>query len=155
MRPQSCKSKGRRFQQRVAASIREVFGHLTEDDVYSTPMGAPGEDIRLSPLARQAVPLSLECKCVEKLNVWACLEQCERNAPAGNTPCLVFTRNRAKAYAVVPWDVLLVLLHDKHAPATTLPPRLRELLDEMTQYLTPPRAESPPPPSPAPSQTLP
>ena len=109
MRPQSCKSKGRRLQQRVAASIVEAFPHLTADDAVSTSMGAGGEDVRLSTAAREAIPVSIECKCQEKLNVWSCLEQARANAPTGTTPCLVFSRNRSPTYAVVPWEVLLDL----------------------------------------------
>ena len=131
MRPQSCKSKGRRLQQRVARNILDAFPHLGEDDVVSTSMGAPGEDVRLSPTARIAVPLSIECKCVEKLNVWACLEQAERNAPDGTTPCLVFSRNRAPTYAVVPWEFLLTLLSQERC---TLPPRLRALLAQLREF---------------------
>lgn len=109
MKPQSCKAKGRRFQQRIARSILDAFPQLNEDDVHSTSMGAPGEDVKLSQLARSLVPLSLECKCVERLNVWKCLEQTQSNTPHGATSCLVFSRNRAQAYAVVPWEVLLDL----------------------------------------------
>ena len=109
MKPQSCKSKGRRLQQRIAKSITDAFSHLSPDDALSTSMGAGGEDIRLSPLARKALPLSIECKCQERLNVWSCVEQAQSNAPSGTTPCLIFTRNRAPTYAVVSWDVLLDL----------------------------------------------
>ena len=109
MRPQSCKNKGRRLQQRIAADIVEAFPHLKADDAVSTSMGAGGEDIRLSTAAREAIPVSIECKCQEKLNVWSCLEQARANAPTGTTPCLVFSRNRCPTYAVVPWDVLLEL----------------------------------------------
>ena len=42
MRPQSCKSKGRRFQQQIAASITQRFPALTSDDVWSTSMGCGG-----------------------------------------------------------------------------------------------------------------
>ena len=144
MRPQSCKSKGRRLQQRVAASILQTFPHLAPDDVVSTSMGAPGEDVRLSPLAREAVPLSLECKCVEKINVWACLEQCESNTPAGVTPCLVFARNRSKVYATLPWSELLRLLSAVHSSGARLPPRLRALLAELGSYAAaePPAVEA-------------
>jgi len=139
MKPQSCKSKGRRLQQKVAQSIVEAFAHLQPDDVRSTSMGCGGEDVRLSPLARTALPLSLECKCVEKINVWGCLEQAESNAPQGATPCLVFSRNRSPTYAVVPWETLLnlyVLLHERqetHAAPST--PRVCELLAELTVLL--------------------
>ena len=114
MKPASCKNKGRRFQQRIARSILEAFPHLEEDDVVSTSMGAGGEDVRLSAAARRALPVSIECKCVEKLNVWSCLEQATRNAPGANTPCLVFSRNRSPTYAVVPWETLLDLYRRVH-----------------------------------------
>jgi len=60
MRPQSCKAKGRRFQQKVVADLLRTFAHLAPDDVVSTSMGAGGEDIRLSKRARDAIPLSFE-----------------------------------------------------------------------------------------------
>ena len=142
MRPQSCKSKGRRFQQRVARDVLAAFPHLAPDDVVSTSMGAPGEDVRLSPRARTVLPLSLECKCVEKLNVWSCLEQAAGNTPAGATPCLVFTRNRAPAYAVVPWDALLALYAARDAAA--LPARLVDLLRQLAAFAP---VEAPPAPS--------
>lgn len=128
MRPQSCKSKGRRFQQRVAASIRDAFPALDDDDVRSTSMGAQGEDILLSPLARRCLPLSIECKCVERLNVWQCLEQASTNTPDGATPCLVFSKNRAATYAVVPWETLLALFA---RPSGELPPRVVALVNEL------------------------
>ena len=136
MRPQSCKSKGRRLQQRVARSILDAFPHLAEDDVVSTSMGAPGEDVRLSPLARTSLPLSLECKCVEKINVWACLEQARANTPGDATPCLVFSRNRAPTYAVVPWEVLLAL-YARTERGDGIPPRLAELLARIAEFVPP------------------
>ncbi len=112
MRPQSCKSKGRRFQQQIAASITQRFPALTSDDVWSTSMGCGGEDIRLSTAARLKFPYSVECKNVEKINVWQCLEQAQANAPEGATPCLAFTRNRSPTYAVLPWDAFMALQRD-------------------------------------------
>lgn len=132
MRPQSCKSKGRRFQQRVARTLLDAFPHLTEDDVRSTSMGAPGEDIQLSSRARDDVPLSLECKCVERLNVWQCLEQAEANTKQGAHPCLVFSRNRAKTYAVLPWDVVVdMLVARAGGGATATSPRVAALVAEL------------------------
>lgn len=135
MRPQSCKSKGRRLQQRVAASIVEAFPHLTSDDVVSTSMGAGGEDVRLSATARRALPLSVECKCQERLNVWSCLEQARNNAPSGATPCLVFSRNRCPTYAVVPWEVLLDLYRRVHQGGDGIPPPLAEALVLLAPYV--------------------
>jgi hypothetical protein len=138
MKPSSAKAKGRRFQQRLCRDILEAFPSLQPDDVVSTSMGCGGEDVRLSPAARAALPLSLEAKCQERLNVWSCLEQCEANCPAGATPCLVFTKNRAQAYAVVPWPALLALYAARGEGGTAtdaLPPRLRALLRELATYV--------------------
>ena len=62
MRPSSCKAKGRRFQQQIAADILAAFPNLGEDDVRSTSMGASGEDIQLSTSARTLFPYSVEAK---------------------------------------------------------------------------------------------
>ena len=134
MRPQSCKSKGRRFQQKIAKSILDAFPHLTEDDVHSTSMGAPGEDIKLSAAARRALPLSLECKCVERLNVWQCIEQAQSNTPKGATPCLVFSRNRSPSYAVVPWSTLLGLFEILDKGSEGIPERLKQLLKDLREF---------------------
>ena len=137
MKPQSCKNKGRRFQQKIAKTILDSFPQLTDDDVGSTSMGAPGEDIKLSQLARSVLPLSLECKCVERLNVWQCLEQAENNTPNGVTPCLVFSRNRSQAYAVVPWETLLYLYQcmDRKTSPGEIPSKLQSLLKELQQFI--------------------
>ena len=134
MRPQSCKSKGRRFQQKVARSILDAFGHLEDDDVVSTSMGANGEDVRLSPKARTALPLSLECKCVEKLNIWSCVTQAAANAPPDTTPCVVFSRNRSPTYAVLPWNTLLSL-YVQIGQGGSVPPRLQELLAQLVEFV--------------------
>ena len=110
MKASSAKAKGRRHQQRVRASILEAFGTcLGDDDVRSTSMGAGGEDILLSPRAREMLALSIECKCQERISVWDALSQAERNANARGDPCVVFTRNRSKTWAIVEWKVLLQL----------------------------------------------
>jgi hypothetical protein len=143
MRPQSCKGKGRRLQQRVAKSILEAFPELGEGDAVSTSMGAGGEDIRMSPAARACVPLSIECKNVEKINVWACLEQASANAPSGAAPCLVFTRNRSPVWATLSWDALLdLLVRARRRGDAGLPPRVEQLIAELAACV--PAARAPP-----------
>jgi hypothetical protein len=127
MKPQSAKAKGRRLQQRVVREILKAFPHLSEDDVRSTSMGAGGEDVQLSHAARASVPFSLECKNVEKLNVWAALEQAAANA-RGNSPCLIFSRNNCGAYAAIPFETFLELLK----PTAAIPPRIREIVAELS-----------------------
>lgn len=134
IKPASCKNKGRRLQQKVVRSILSSFPHLQADDCSSTSMGANGEDVRMSPLARNVVPLSIECKCVEKINIWACIEQAIANCPQGITPCVVFSRNRATTHAVVPWEYLLSLLVRVNRSGG-IPGDLEHLLKEMLPLL--------------------
>jgi len=111
MRPQSAKAKGRRFQQWVRDALLEAAIWLEQDDVRSTSMGASGEDILLSPAARKIYPLSIECKNVEKINIWKSLEQAEAHAGVYNaTPALFFKRNRSEAYVAVPAKFLINVL---------------------------------------------
>lgn len=116
MRTQSCKAKGRRLQQLIARDILEAFPHLEYDDVRSTSMGAHGEDVQLSPLARECVPFSFEAKNQERLSIWAAIEQCVANAGA-HEPCVVLKKNHSAVYAVVRWPTLLKLLAGAHAAA--------------------------------------
>lgn len=170
MRPQSAKAKGRRLQQKIAQSIVDAFPHLEPDDAVSTSMGCGGMDVRLSPLAQRTIPLAIECKNQERLNVWACLEQAEKNTPDGMDSCLIFSRNHARTYAVLPWETVVRLYQARHqlesstsppttpAPPTTppptdesagpssssssssLPPRVVALLKELMEWV--PREEA-------------
>lgn len=114
MKPQSCKQKGRKFQQEIAQSIKDTFPALRDNDVKSTSMGCGGEDIIMSPLTESMFPYSLECKNVEKLNVYAALEQAASNAPRNKQPVLAMRRNRTKPYAVIPWDHFMELAKRSH-----------------------------------------
>ena len=109
MRPQSCKSKGRRLQQAIARDLLDAFPSLQEDDVRSTSMGASGEDVLLSPRARELVPFSFEAKNQERLAIWSAIEQCEANK-GSREPCVVLKKNRSETYAVVRWKTLLALI---------------------------------------------
>ena len=77
----SRKAKGRKLQQEVAKLIQEAF-NLSELDVRSTSMGAGGVDIQLSSAAIEVFPYAVECKCVEKVNLWEAWEQANAHAVA-------------------------------------------------------------------------
>jgi len=109
MKPSSAKAKGRRLQDHTRDRILHYFlGRLEADDVRGAIMGESGTDIKLSPLARRLFPYDVECKNQERLNIWAALEQATQNATG--TPCVVFTRNRAKVWACLPLDEVLRLV---------------------------------------------
>ncbi len=109
MKTSSAKAKGRRLQQEVRALLVEAFHQLLPDDIRSTGMGQSGEDIQLSPLARQHIPFSFECKNQEKLNIWQAISQAEDNA-GGYDPAVVFKRNRTKTYVAIPLDTFVDLI---------------------------------------------
>ena len=132
MKPQSCKNKGRRLQKYVASTILQTFPHLTTDDCFSTSMGAPGEDIRMSTAARASIPFSFECKNVERINIWACIEQCKSNS-GPHVPCLVFSRNKSETWACLPWQSLLELV--KASQNGRVPPRIRDLVNDLMDAL--------------------
>ena len=83
---------------------------LEEDDVRSTSMGASGEDILLSPAARKIYPFSIECKNVEKLNIWKAIEQARENGN-GHTPMIAFKRNGVNPYVAIPFETFIKLCH--------------------------------------------
>ena len=62
MKAQSAKAKGRKLQQVVRDGVLKRFPSLEPDDVRSTSMGAGGEDVQLSPVARRLFPYQVECK---------------------------------------------------------------------------------------------
>jgi len=64
-------------------------------------MGAGGEDILLSPAARKIYPYSIECKNVEKLNIWEAIKQAKENA-GRHIPVVCFKRNHHEAWIAMP-----------------------------------------------------
>jgi hypothetical protein len=112
VRPSSAKNKGRRFQQFVKDTILKYFPTLEEDDVRSTSMGAPGEDILLSPAARRLFPYTVECKNVEKLNIWEAIRQA-RSFGQKHTEIVVFKKNQEIPYVALPLDKFMELVVEK------------------------------------------
>ena len=136
MKPQSCKAKGRRLQQKIAQDIIESFPELNSDDCFSTSMGCGGEDIKMSPLARSCIPLSIEAKNQEKLNIWDAYSQCVKNCPENATPCVVFKKNGTDVYAMIPWKTLLHLYSEKRSSSNRVNPRILNLLQELMTIVT-------------------
>ena len=111
MKPSSAKAKGRRLQDEVRKAILSTFPNLEEDDVKCAIMGESGEDIHFSPVARLAVPFSIECKNQESLNIWKALAQAEGH---GHPPVVVFKRNHSETFAALKFSDLLILLQARY-----------------------------------------
>ena len=112
MKSRSCKAKGRRHQQAVCEALVSVRSDLEKDDVRSTAMGQTGEDILFSPLARRIYPYSIECKNVEKLNIWEAIRQAEANA-GKYTPAVAFSKNNEKIWIAIPLEDFLRFFKNK------------------------------------------
>ena len=99
MKTSSAKAKGRRAAQEVRKLMLHFSPELKPDDIKVTPSGVTGEDIQLSPAAREQYPFAIEVKNQEALNIWASLEQASGHVGDDEYfPQLYFTRNRTKLY---------------------------------------------------------
>lgn len=106
MKSRSAKNKGRRLAALFADELRRILG-VEQDDVRVTPSGVQGSDVQLSPKAKKLFPFCVESKNVEKIAIWAAIEQAEQHAAKeGGTPMVVFARNRTAPYVCIPLSSL-------------------------------------------------
>ena len=112
MKTQSAKAKGRRLQQWTRDQLIEHL-FISDEDVESRSMCAGGEDLIMSKDARRKFPYSIECKNVEKVNVWDAMEQAKANAKKGE-PLVIIKRNNSKPLAVVDAEFFI----KQHTPST-------------------------------------
>tara|TARA_R100000808_G_C2148085_1_gene156166 strand:+ start:1781 stop:2125 length:345 start_codon:yes stop_codon:yes gene_type:complete len=109
VKPSSRKGKGRRLQNFLKEELYKYFPSLREGDIKTAVMGESGEDIILSPAARDLIPFSFECKNQERLNIWESLTQAEENSN-NYTPAVVFKRNRTKTYITLELEEFLKII---------------------------------------------
>jgi len=107
MKTQSAKAKGRKLQQWVRDQIIEQL-EVHPEDIESRSMGAGGEDLIMARAARQRFPFSVECKNVEKLNVWEAYEQAKSNSN-DYEPIVIMKKNQKKPLVVVDADFFISL----------------------------------------------
>jgi hypothetical protein len=112
MNPQSAKAKGRRLQQWVRDKLIEML-EVHPEDIESRSMGAGGEDLIMARAARSKFPHSIECKNVEKLNIWDAYEQASVNS-GDYEPLVVIKKNGKKPLAVVDAEYFIRLFGDKN-----------------------------------------
>lgn len=115
--PSARKAKGRA----ACALVRELLlkhaPELEEGDIWVTPSGVTGEDLKLSPKARDSYPIVIECKCQETLNIWDALKQAESHVRSQDrdslTPILFFKRNNSKLYVAMQADEFVTRFRPK------------------------------------------
>ncbi len=102
MKTSSAKAKGRRAAKEAKDVILTHLPSLEEDDITLTSSGDTGEDLKLSPKARKKFPFQIECKNVEKLNIWDAIEQAKSHGKY--YPLVVFKRNNTDLHVCLDFD---------------------------------------------------
>jgi hypothetical protein len=109
----SAKAKGRNLQKWVREKLIEEL-NIHPEDIESRSMGAGGEDLIMARSARDLFPHSIECKNVEKLNVWEAYEQAKANS--GNyEPIVVMKKNHKKPLVVVDAEYFIRLFKNEQS----------------------------------------
>lgn len=112
MNPSSAKAKGRRLQQWVRDKLIEALD-IHPEDIESRSMGAGGEDLIMARAARLKFPHSIECKNVEKLNIWEAYEQASANS-GDYEPIVIMKKNGKKPLVVVDAEYYIQLFGEKN-----------------------------------------
>lgn len=116
MKTSSAKAKGRRLCQEIKELLHKWAPDLKPGDIEVTSSSVTGEDLKLSPAAREIYPFVCECKCQEALNVWKSLEQAESHLADRNqdygfyVPILFFRRNHSKTYVALEIENFMKLI---------------------------------------------
>jgi hypothetical protein len=128
MKPHSAKAKGQRAAREVRSAFLVAFPHLGEDDILVTSSGANGVDLHLSPAAQDALqmPLAVEVKNHERLNIWQALAQARSNTKPGQTPILIFRRNREELHVSFRLSSFINLLRRTHGNSECVPGECNE-----------------------------
>jgi hypothetical protein len=101
MNIRSAKQKGRRLSQLVADTLHKWAPDLRDGDIAVTPASVAGPDVQLSPAAKEIYPYAIECKNVEKIQLWPSYEQACTHVKKDEIPVLVVSKNRSKVLVVL------------------------------------------------------
>lgn len=114
MNTASCKAKGRRCAAEVREMLLEYAPDLKPDDIVITSSGDTGEDLKLSPAAREVYPYVAECKNVESLNVHKANAQAiehwvKRGCKNEEFPIVFYKKNRTDIFVSIKLEHYLKL----------------------------------------------
>lgn len=96
--------------QKVKALLLKHAPTLQPDDLQVTSSGATGEDIKMSPRARNIYPFKTECKNQQTISIWKALKQAEEH-DGPYTPIVCFSRNREKIYVALEFEDFLKMIN--------------------------------------------
>lgn len=109
MKPSSAKAKGAALQKWVRDKMYLHAPELQEGDARSTSMGASGEDVQLSPKAREVfLGTQWECKNLAKIAAYGFYQQAAMHGKS--EPVVVMKQNHCKPLALVDAEWLIRLM---------------------------------------------
>ena len=108
MKIASAKAKGRKAAVELQKLLLCRFPELHEDDIRVTSSGVNGEDLQLSPRARELLPFNFEVKNQERLNIWEALAQSKHHGK--HKPVVAFRRNRTPLHVCLEVETFLDLI---------------------------------------------
>ena len=108
MKTSSAKAKGRNLQKWCRDRLLALFPDLAAGDCRSTSMGASGEDLQLSPKAREVIPYQIETKSYATFAIYKHYEQAGEHGE--HEPLLVIKGNHKKPLVVVDAEHFFTLL---------------------------------------------
>jgi len=91
------RQKGKRFEREVAALFRAAGYDAIRGVQYEG--GSESPDVRV-----KGLPIHIEAKAVESLNIWAALAQAQGDAAVGKAAVVVFKRNRSGVNVAMSWE---------------------------------------------------
>lgn len=106
MKTASLKQKARLLQKWVQNLLLVKFRTLTNEDIRSTGMGQNGEDLQMSPAARELFPFSIECKARKTFAIYSMYKQAQNNCN-GAEPLLIIKGNHKPPLAVVDAELFI------------------------------------------------
>ena len=112
MKTSSLKNKGRLLQKWIRDRLLFYFPQLDPEDIRSTAMGQGGEDIQLSPKAREYFPFSVEAKSRANISVYKFYEQAKFNSK-DHTPIVVIKANHKPPLVIIDFEDFLTIFKGK------------------------------------------
>lgn len=100
-------NKGKRFERKVAQLFTDAGFQMRRGRQYSGSPDSP--DVKFVE-HHPALPLHIECKHVEKLNIWSALDQARADCPEQLMPVVVFKRNHWKPHICMDLEDFFELL---------------------------------------------
>lgn len=110
MKPSSAKAKGRSLQDAVKMLFQALLPLEDKVDVKTAVMGESGADIKFYGVPRKLFNMAVECKNVEKLNLWSAYDQAISHKEGNETPVVFCKKNRREILATIPATFFFELL---------------------------------------------